>query len=88
MDRERVMQAVEAMVRRTLSDLPSELSESAHIMSDLGATSVDVVDLLFSMEEQFEIKISDKEASALRTIGEIVDFTCARSSARLRDLSL
>jgi acyl carrier protein len=81
MDRKRVSQEVSAKVCRTLGTSPADLTDSAQIMNDLGATSVDVVDLLSWMEEHYEIEISDKQATALQTFGQVVDFVCEQKAA-------
>lgn len=46
----------------------------ASITEDLGADSLDVVDLIMSLEEEFDIKIPDDEVENVKTVGDIVKF--------------
>lgn len=50
----------------------SEINDSADLMYDLGADSLDAVDLLMAMEKEFDIAISDEVAERIRTVGDIV----------------
>lgn len=43
-----------------------------NIVSDLGADSLDLVDLLMSIEDEFEIEIPDEDVDNIRTVGEVV----------------
>lgn len=44
------------------------------MQDDLGADSLDVVDLLMSIEDEFEIEIPDEEIENIRTVGELVNY--------------
>lgn len=56
----------------------SSITEDTSIMDDLGADSLDVVELIMSMEDEFGISISDEEATELTTVGKLVEFIEAR----------
>ncbi len=47
-------------------------------LQDLGADSLDMVELLMKFEEQFGIEIKDEEAESLQNVGSVVDFITAR----------
>ncbi len=49
----------------------------ASFVDDLGADSLDLVELIMSLEEEFGISISDEEAQKIRTVGEAVDYISA-----------
>ena len=49
-----------------------KVAEFASIEADLGATSVDMVETIMSLEDEFGIEISDRDAEALQTVGDIV----------------
>lgn len=51
-----------------------EITMEASITEDLGADSLDVVDLIMSLEEEFDIKIPDEEVENVKTVGDIVKF--------------
>ncbi|ADU28136.1 acyl carrier protein [Ethanoligenens harbinense] len=46
----------------------------ASIIEDLGADSLDVVDLIMSLEEEFEIEIPDEDVEHMKTVGDIVHY--------------
>jgi len=46
----------------------------ASITEDLGADSLDVVDLVMSIEESFDVEIPDEEVENIKTVGDIVKF--------------
>lgn len=51
-----------------------KITMEASITEDLGADSLDVVDLIMSLEEEFDIKIPDDEVENVKTVGDIVKF--------------
>lgn len=64
-------------------DVPeSELVPSAKLRSDLGATSVEVVEIVAGLENEFDIEIDDEEVQQIRTFGEIVEFVKAKQAQK------
>ena len=51
-----------------------KVTEAASITDDLGAVSLDVVDLVMSFEEEFDIEIPDDQVEKIKTVGDIVKF--------------
>ena len=51
-----------------------KVTEAASITDDLGADSLDVVDLVMSFEEEFDIEIPDDQVEKIKTAGDIVKF--------------
>ncbi len=49
------------------------------IIDDLGADSLDVVDMVMSLEEEFDIEIPDEEIEGMKTVGDIVKFIEAKN---------
>ncbi len=47
---------------------------NTNIVDDLGADSLDVVDMLMSLEDEFDIEIPDEEIEKIRTVGELVAY--------------
>lgn len=52
----------------------NEVTLTAELKDDLGIDSLAVVDLATSIEEEFDIEISDEELENIRTVGDIVDY--------------
>lgn len=53
---------------------PEEVTATAHLKDDLGADSLDMVDLMMDLEDTFNLKISDEEGNTLQTVGAVVGF--------------
>lgn len=51
-----------------------EMTMDTDIARDLGADSLDVVELLMSIEDEFQVEIPDKEIENIKTIGELVKY--------------
>lgn len=56
-----------------------KVTTEASITEDLGADSLDVVDLVMSIEESFDIEIPDEEVENIKTVGDIVKFIEAKT---------
>lgn len=52
----------------------SKITLEASFIDDLGADSLDTVELIMKMEEEFEIEIPDEDAEKLRTVGDVVSY--------------
>ena len=53
---------------------PEAISLETNLIDDLGADSLDVVELIMSLEDEFGVNISDEDAAQLYTVGRIVDY--------------
>lgn len=51
-----------------------EITPEASFVNDLGADSLDIVELIMALEEEFDIEISDEEAEKIATVQEVVDY--------------
>jgi acyl carrier protein len=58
----------------------SEVTPEAVFVDDLGADSLDLVELIMAMEEEFGTEIADEEAEKLRTVQDVINFISARAS--------
>lgn len=63
-----------------LNTSADKVSESTHFVNDLGADSLDTVELVMEFEEKFGIEIPDEAAEKIQTIGDAVKFIEARAS--------
>ena len=53
---------------------PEKITPETNLVDDLGADSLDVVELIMNIEDEFGISISDEDAASLYTVGRIVEF--------------
>ena len=53
---------------------PDEVNENTDIIDDLGADSLDVVDLVMTLEDEFDIEIPDEDIEGIRTVGELARY--------------
>ncbi|AEB41785.1 acyl carrier protein [Chlamydia pecorum] len=51
---------------------PSEVTENASFIEDLNADSLDLTELIMTLEEKFNFEISEEEAEKLRTVGDVL----------------
>jgi len=58
-----------------------EVAPSASFFDDLGADSLDIVELVMAMEEEFDVEIPDEDVEKLRTIGDAIDYLKGRLQA-------
>jgi acyl carrier protein len=72
---------VEEIIVEQLGVTPEEVVDEASFIDDLGADSLDIVELVMAMEEEFDIEIPDEHADRLQTIGGAVEYLKERLAA-------
>ena len=65
---------VKAVVVEQLNVNEGEVKPESKFVDDLGADSLDVVELVMALEEKFEIEITDEEAEKIQTVGDVVAY--------------
>ena len=75
--REEILEQVKSALSEKLGIDESEITEDASFEEDLGADSLDVVELVMELEEKFKIQIPDEEAEKIKTVGAAVDYVVA-----------
>jgi acyl carrier protein len=58
-----------------------KLRDDANFVQDLGADSLDVVELVMAFEEEFGIEIPDEDAEKIRTVGDVINYLKERVQA-------
>ena len=70
--------AIEAKVKSIIADQlgvgEDEIKPESSFIEDLGADSLDIVELVMAMEEEFDLEIPDEDAEKLRTVGDVANY--------------
>lgn len=74
-----VFEKIKEMLAAQLDIEEDKISMESSIVDDLGADSLDVVDLIMSLEEEFDIEIPDEEIENIKQVGDLVKYIEANS---------
>jgi acyl carrier protein len=77
MEREEIIEKVKAVIVEQLNVEEEDVTEDASFIDDLGADSLDIVELVMALEDKFGISIPDEEAENIKTVGNAVEFISA-----------
>ncbi|MGI9224722.1 MAG: acyl carrier protein [Woeseiaceae bacterium] len=75
-----IEEQVKSIVAEQLGVKEDEVTNDASFVDDLGADSLDTVELVMALEEEFETEIPDEEAEKITTVQQAIDFVNARKS--------
>jgi acyl carrier protein len=78
LSREEVFERVRSALTEQLGVDENDVNEEASFQEDLDADSLDLVELIMELEDQFGIKIPDEDAQKLTTVGQAVDYVLAQ----------
>ena len=75
--------SIEARVRSIIADqlgiTEDEIKPESKFIEDLGADSLDIVELIMAMEEAFQTEIPDEEAEKIRCVGDAIEYVKSHS---------
>jgi acyl carrier protein len=74
MTNEEIFSKVKDLVSKHLNIDEKEVTTAASFIEDLGADSLDTVELIMSFEEEFNIEIPDEDAESIKTVQNVVDY--------------
>ncbi len=69
-----VYERLQGIVAEQLGVEPDQVTREAEFVQDLNADSLDMVELVMSLEEEFGVEISDDEVENIRTVGDAIDY--------------
>lgn len=69
-----VFDKVKELIAEQLDVKADDITEASSIQDDLGADSLDVVDLVMALEDEFDVEIPEDQVENIKTVGDIVKF--------------
>ena len=74
MSAEEIFEKVKKIIVEQLGVAETSITMEASFIDDLGADSLDIVELVMALEEEFDIEIPDADAEKVVTVGDVVDY--------------
>lgn len=78
MTKEEVVAKLKAIVSDRLDVEADQVTPEKNFVEDLGADSLDIVELIMGIEEEFDIEIPDEDAEKLTSVGEAMNYTLSK----------
>ena len=69
-----VQEKIKSIIAEQLGVKPEEVTSGASFVDDLGADSLDTVELIMALEEEFNIEIPDEDAEKMKTVGDAIKY--------------
>src|SRR3954447_7816175 len=70
-----IEEKVKEIIVEQLGVNPEQVTPTASFIEDLGADSLDIVELVMAFEEEFSVEVPDEDAEKLQTVGDVVKYT-------------
>ena len=74
-----VEEKVKEIIVEQLGVTPDDVTDDASFVEDLGADSLDTVELVMALEEEFDTEIPDDQAEKIQTVGQAIDYVTAHA---------
>ena len=78
MNKEEILGKVKSVVAEKLNVGEDQVTVDAKFVEDLGADSLDQVELIMALEDEFDLKIPEEEAEKLSTVGSAIDYIVSK----------
>lgn len=69
-----MLEKISQIIKREMDLKDIEITRETKIIEDLGADSLDAVELIMTLEDEFGVTVSDEVAQNFKTVGDIIDF--------------
>ena len=79
MDAKSVEERVKNIIVEQLRVEPEQVKPEAQFVNDLGADSLNIVELIMALEEEFDVEIPDEQAEKIKTVGEAIEHIKAKA---------
>ena len=73
-----MLDKIKSIVADQLGVDESQVTEDASFVDDLGADSLDTVELIMAFEEEFDVEIPDEDAQKIKTVKDVIDYINAK----------
>ena len=77
---EEISERVKSIVAEQLGAAADDVTSKASLIEDLGADSLDIVELVMALEEEYEMEIPDEDAEKIQTVEDIVTYISNKQS--------
>ena len=74
MTRAQILDKLRSLISEQLDVAADEVFEDSEFLSDLGADSLDIVDLVMKIEDEFNLEIDDEDAQEMQTVRRVIDY--------------
>lgn len=69
---------IKKIISENLGVSLKEITSHSHLVDDLGASSVEIADLLVSLEEKFKLNLTDEEKERIKTVGQLINLVASQ----------
>jgi len=69
-----IEEKVKVIIVEQLGVNPEQVTPQASFIEDLGADSLDIVELVMAFEEEFSVEVPDEDAEKLQTVGDVINY--------------
>ena len=76
-----VQEKIKSIIAEQLGVNPEEVTPEASFIDDLGADSLDTVELIMALEEEFNVEIPDEDAEKMQTVGDAIKYIESKAAS-------